>query len=193
MVGTSLAVQNHFFVPLLDVDAPDVVKGLFKAIVRLAWCAATPGELVTHCLTVCGRSNRLTFQLRCSDLPAGEHPTLEAGGSDAEPQCFVESLSNICVTILRQADDSITPAVDFIVEQLCTLSCADSSCSASLCASHCVSMHHDYDLLQIWALVLASASTVISNLLMFVEPVQRLVSLLAMLEMVVTGVLPGCW
>eukprot|EP00892_Ulva_mutabilis_P010387 jgi/Ulvmu1/7720/UM039_0026.1 len=96
--------ENHFFVPLLDVDAPELLKGLFKAVIKVA-----------------------------CEFQTGDYARLDSDETDApsQPQRFVQSLLSICVTVLRQADDTIDPALDCIVEQLCSLSCADNSCSAS--------------------------------------------------------------
>lgn len=53
---------------------------------------------------------------------------------------LVQSLASIAVTILLQADDAIAPAVDCIVEHLCTLNCSESSCTASMCVPEPVHM-----------------------------------------------------
>lgn len=47
---TALAVQNQFFLPLLDIDAPEVLKGLFKSLIRLASYVAFPGRI---CSALC--------------------------------------------------------------------------------------------------------------------------------------------
>lgn len=56
----------------------------------------------------------------------------EDTGAHADRQQRIDSLATICVTILSQPDDATTPAIDTIVDQLRTVSCADSTCSAAM-------------------------------------------------------------
>lgn len=61
---------------------------------------------------------------------------------DDSQQQLVQHLATICVTILREPDDSNKPALDCIVEQLRTVNCADTSCEAAMCASSiCIAFH----------------------------------------------------
>lgn len=62
-------------------------------------------------------------------------PDVDGMDVDGSQQHLVQHLASICVTILREPDDSNAPALECVVEQLRTVNCADTSCEAAMCAS----------------------------------------------------------
>lgn len=41
-----MSLQNRFFLPLLDIEAPQIVKNLFRVIMKLASCVLPLGRLL---------------------------------------------------------------------------------------------------------------------------------------------------